>query len=769
MKKNLVRKGIVLGIIILFVGASIASTIGADINRLYVDLGPQLTWRFTDPQIVPGTPDKLIFDVEIKCDVPGTFHRDLQIYFNYNTDAFGDSIVTNGKISISDLYLMNDQPYYYYVNYPGSDNSPSRYSLLTANSKEGYMVGSPTYFTEVPTSWAGFVRFQIEITDATELAGIFFGETQMNTGQYYQNTSVPAPESYANPSLYENDLLNEPLVGGINMYVDDDRHLSWYDATHVRTIQEGIDNASSGSTIYVFEGMYIENIEVDTSVILIGENRENTLVVSASSDDDVFHITADDVTIRDFTIKGDVSTNAISHCTAEKYYESSIKKTFDAVNGVSVSSSTNCLIVNNSIIDNTYGVVLSGSSNNLIYNNYFDNDYNAFDTGMNQWNITKTPGINIYGGSYLGGNFWSDYAGADADGDGLGDTLLPYTSEGGIQNGGDYHPLVEVNLQPYTPGNPYPEDGVTGVPLDAVLSWTGGDPDGDPVTYDVYFGSSSPPVKVVSNQSATTYVPGTMNYDTIYYWQIVAWDDQGALTNGPEWSFTTEEELNNPPYVPSDPDPGDGETDVTTNADLFWTGGDPDVGDTVTYDVYFGTTSSPPQVVTGQSGTTYDPGTLEYNTQYYWKIVSWDNHGAFTEGPEWDFTTEAMSNEPPFAPTITGPTTGDAGTEYDYEFVVVDPEGDDVFFYIDWGDGSYEEWIGPYESNEEVTVSHIWEEQGIYTIMAQAKDVWGAVGEWGYLEVEMPVNQHSVSFQVNNQDKNDVWLQNAGSGFQVPS
>ena len=77
---------------------------------------PQLVWRFANPQIIPGSPSFLVFDVEIKCDVPGTFHRDLQVYFNYNDDAFGQQVVANGKIAISDLYLMNDQSYYYYLN-----------------------------------------------------------------------------------------------------------------------------------------------------------------------------------------------------------------------------------------------------------------------------------------------------------------------------------------------------------------------------------------------------------------------------------------------------------------------------------------------------------------------------------------------------------------------------------------------------------------------------------------------------------------------------
>ena len=101
------------------------------------------------------------------------------------------------------------------------------------------------------------------------------------------------------------------------------------------------------------------------------------------------------------------------------------------------------------------------------------------------------------------------------------------------------------------------------------------------------------------------------------------------------------------------------------------------------------------------------------------------------------------NNFPPTAPSITGKRIGNIGILYDYTFVTTDAYGDDVYYYIDWGDDTFEEWIGPYASGEEVTISHAWSEQGTYEIKAKAKDVFGAESNWATLLVAMPVDQQS--------------------------
>jgi hypothetical protein len=95
---------------------------------------------------------------------------------------------------------------------------------------------------------------------------------------------------------------------------------------------------------------------------------------------------------------------------------------------------------------------------------------------------------------------------------------------------------------------------------------------------------------------------------------------------------------------------------------------------------------------------------------------------------------------PPIAPTINGPSRGKTGEDYEYTFATMDPDGDDeVYYYIDWGDGTQSDWLGPYGSGEEVTASHSWSARGSYEIRVKSKDVNGAESDWSDpLPVRMP-------------------------------
>lgn len=244
--------------------------------------------------------------------------------------------------------------------------------------------------------------------------------------------------------------------------------------------------------------------------------------------------------------------------------------------------------------------------------------------------------------------------------------------------------LGRNNSPPYQPDNPNPANTSVNISINADLNWTGGDPDGDPVTYNVYFGTNSTPPMVSENQSGLIYDPDVMNYSTKYYWYIIAWDNQSASNESLLWEFTTIQEPNLPPYKPSNPNPANESTDVSLKADLNWTGGDPNSGDTVYYDVYFGANSTPPKVSSNQTGTIYDPGILDENTIYYWQIIAWDDLNLSNKSDLWHFTTK--TNLPPYQPFNESPPNGTplVGINVDISWEGGDPDGDmvtyDVYF-----------------------------------------------------------------------------------------
>ena len=120
-------------------------------------------------------------------------------------------------------------------------------------------------------------------------------------------------------------------------------------------IQEGIDAADSGDIIYVYNGTYFENIVIDKSITLIGENKNNT-IIDGRTVGNTIKINADYVTIKNFTIQNSGLIFPLS--------------------GINLSSNNN-VIENNLINDNYYGITLYFSSENTINKNIIKNDHNC--------------------------------------------------------------------------------------------------------------------------------------------------------------------------------------------------------------------------------------------------------------------------------------------------------------------------------------------------------------------------------------------------------
>jgi nitrous oxidase accessory protein len=269
------------------------------------------------------------------------------------------------------------------------------------------------------------------------------------------------------------------------------------------TIQEAIDNASEGDTIFVKRGVYVENPVVNKSVSLIGEYRDSTVIDVTAG----LKVQSNNVTIAGFTIYDgydgislatnycNISGNKITNTTHGIVvfgYENSISgNIFESIglssaiqlnfanrnlingnyivscvegiqiwqnsnnNTIRENTITNCqdtaisfqysndnIIVGNNISLSGLGTSIYGSNNNSISNNnYFSNAVQFSAKEDYYLSFGHNRSVNI-----INENYWSNYYGTDANGDGRGDT--PYIID---EYNADHHPLIKPIAVPELP------------------------------------------------------------------------------------------------------------------------------------------------------------------------------------------------------------------------------------------------------------------------------------------------------------------------------
>jgi parallel beta-helix repeat protein len=274
------------------------------------------------------------------------------------------------------------------------------------------------------------------------------------------------------------------------------------------SIQDAVNAASTGDTVYVKNGTYYENVDVNKSISLTGESKENT-IVDGGGTAAVIYIEEDNVLVTGFTVRNSgwgyyyyessgitidrasfcnisdniatnirygisswlgqnnsisrntipnadqgisfngpyynkIISNSISNTVVgiglwvNSYYSivvnNTISNSSDA--GIHLDNTPYALITDNILTDNYYGIYLYQSHINTIYHNSFINN--------TQQVFLSNSGATWDDGYPSGGNYWSDYAGVDANEDGIGDTS--YTVDSGNI---DYYPLMEPWTQPW--------------------------------------------------------------------------------------------------------------------------------------------------------------------------------------------------------------------------------------------------------------------------------------------------------------------------------
>ena len=105
-------------------------------------------------------------------------------------------------------------------------------------------------------------------------------------------------------------------------------------------------------------------------------------------------------------------------------------------------------------------------------------------------------------------------------------------------------------------------------------------------------------------------------------------------------------------------------------------------------------------------------------------------------------TVTAGNSAPAKPSTPSGPTNGKAGTSYTYTASTIDPNGDQISYFFDWGDGTDSGWLTPIASGQTVSASKTWSSQGSYNIKVKARDNSFAESPWSDpLSVSMPKNK----------------------------
>jgi len=148
------------------------------------------------------------------------------------------------------------------------------------------------------------------------------------------------------------------------------------------TIQSAINDAVDGDTVFVYDDSspYFENVLVEKSIALIGEDR-NTVIIDGKDIGSAVKVTANNVHIGRFTIQNSSGdNNAGVFVGPNANYNEFIEITISDNNGFgyNIAESSNNLILNNTIINNdNNGIYVLNSNSNTISNNYIseNNEY----------------------------------------------------------------------------------------------------------------------------------------------------------------------------------------------------------------------------------------------------------------------------------------------------------------------------------------------------------------------------------------------------------
>lgn len=206
------------------------------------------------------------------------------------------------------------------------------------------------------------------------------------------------------------------------------------------------------------------------------------------------------------------------------------------------------------------------------------------------------------------------------------------------------------NTPPSAPTVISPAANATNVSRQLTLQWKASvDPDGDPVTYKLYFGTNTANVNaqplVADNLTSNSYtIPYTLADQQTYYWQVEAVDGYDGTVVSSDGTFTSiaftvENYINDAPTVPSPSLPQNSAVNTGNMVRLLWNISTDRDGDAVTYDVYADQNADPVTKVASGLTVNYYDDHFDGANKYYWKVIAKDGKGGETTSAVFSFST----------------------------------------------------------------------------------------------------------------------------------
>ncbi|MDD3642528.1 MAG: hypothetical protein PHQ19_03585, partial [Candidatus Krumholzibacteria bacterium] len=194
------------------------------------------------------------------------------------------------------------------------------------------------------------------------------------------------------------------------------------------------------------------------------------------------------------------------------------------------------------------------------------------------WRVNNIPDLYLQYEDTLDGNVWYEWI------------VLVYDAENNTYTHNVYRWSFKTgegfNNPPAAPYNPDPPDFQSEVDLPVLLTWDCFDPDGDDITFDVWFAQAGEFKSLIAEGlTETSCDPGELENVTRYNWHVIARDPNGGSNTSKYWYFVTSESPS--PDPPHSPFPADGAAGVPAGVTLSWACSDPD-GDPLTFDVFMG-------------------------------------------------------------------------------------------------------------------------------------------------------------------------------------